>query len=100
MSMFNLLMLVQISIHAPREGRDSNTAAGCAYASAFQSTRPARGATQTLRGIAVRRNISIHAPREGRDRGQVSFLRPWRGFQSTRPARGATTVAYGDNVSG
>ena len=60
-----------ISIHAPREGRDVNAALRNKAMELFQSTRPARGAT-----------IFAHA-------GEVDDL-----FQSTRPARGAT----GDSI--
>ena len=78
----------------------------------FQSTPPARGATNRLDGVANGAAISIHAPREGGDRlpcpqSGSSFdfnPRPPRGgrplphirfiqpsiFQSTPPARGAT----------
>ena len=82
---------------------------------AFQSTRPARGATGERRHHhSGRQYISIHAPREGRDRSRASaagrqehfnpraprgarppceFLRQkFFQFQSTRPARGATTL--------
>ena len=61
-------VMVGISIHAPREGRDENWAQYLADVTIFQSTRPARGAT------------AIFKDRESGDE-----------FQSTRPARGATT---------
>ena len=84
--------LCQISIHAPREGRDNCPNVLCINTIAFQSTRPARGATcrrphrqwcrhryfnpRAPRGARPLRtldsvrslSISIHAPREGRDR--------------------------------
>ena len=58
--------------------------------SPFQSTLPARGATQQGLDVSVMDDISIHAPREGSD-----TRRPYRHgdrqiFQSTLPARGAT----------
>ena len=65
--------LVKISIHAPREGGD---AIGCLMAlviSIFQSTPPARGATETVRRFSM-----------------------WLKFQSTPPARGATTSTNRD----
>ena len=56
----------------------------------FQSTRPARGATESPQSIASTTRFNPRAPRGAR--------RPFRavfglkdGFQSTRPARGATT---------
>ena len=61
---------------------------------AFQSTPPARGATQS--GPSHRRDpqISIHAPREGGDCAHE--LRRWFDgeFQSTPPARGATLYLH------
>ena len=68
----NLLELlgVDISIHAPRVGRDcldSWPPAG----SKFQSTRPVWGATLTQLPGFSRVEISIHAPRVGRDVGRV-----------------------------
>ena len=82
-----------ISIHAPREGRDTvflistipmsyfnpraprgarpQGAKGDTDTSAFQSTRPARGATVEPVVLEVRVNISIHAPREGRDKNAM-----------------------------
>ena len=58
----------QISIHAPREGRDIYVYDGVAGAWVFQSTRPVRGATKTFVELTVTGFISIHAPREGRDK--------------------------------
>ena len=130
---FYLLLL--ISIHAPLTGRDelecSTTCAffnfnprapygarpivrqGMQYRTAFQSTRPLRGATsyrppvpsglrfqstRPLRGATVIDDdtsrdelISIHAPLTGRDlRATVRTILRKR-FQSTRPLRGATS---------
>ena len=126
-----------ISIHAPREGGDSRTAEAEEHRSnfnprpprggrlveppaprdrmlcRFQSTPPARGATDDDLTISVICTISIHAPREGGDIAEVSLFRffprisihaPREGgdvegrrgsdevvrFQSTPPARGAT----------
>ena len=146
-----------VSIHAPRAGRDKNIPIAssvetgfnpraprgarpselgrfCEFGS-FQSTRPARGATQLGRFRTRHGDVSIHAPRAGRDAPRkracpnrsVSIHAPRAGrderpagrqlysngfnpraprgarqgepdgtcdgslFQSTRPARGATT---------
>ena len=66
---YNAIRLLDISIHAPREGSDL-----------FQRQR------------IVRRGISIHAPREGSDMlMRLSILRR-NGFQSTLPVRGATAA--------
>ena len=80
-----------ISIHAPREGSDEIDDTSGIYWVLFQSTLPARGATNA-QGVTTRADlfqstlpargatcvccwsvlycaISIHAPREGSDRG-------------------------------
>ena len=60
-------MIYVISIHAPREGGDVSVDSGPSFASEFQSTPPARGATVARAVRAVIVDISIHAPREGGD---------------------------------
>ena len=107
-----ILDAIPISIHAPREGCDVRTIhrgriigyfnprtprgvrhdyfTSALPAPQFQSTHPARGATDPGLTIAPGPIISIHAPREGCDfdvQQEVSYL---LGFQSTHPARGAT----------
>ena len=58
-----------ISIHAPREGGDSQRLPPLTRDNAFQSTPPARGATPPgTNRAAPHGEISIHAPREGGDR--------------------------------
>ena len=67
--------LVDISIHAPREGSD-HVATNIAFLlEIFQSTLPVRGATaeQFIRQCA-KHNISIHAPREGSDSKTVQTV--------------------------
>ena len=83
--------LSKISIHAPREGSDIETATPDEIASIFQSTLPARGATR--RGKILRLWRSYFNPRS--PRGERRFLVSashirQRVFQSTLPARGAT----------
>ena len=56
-----------ISIHAPRAGRDVIILRIRIEQSAFQSTRPVRGATCTKQSRTFDLHISIHAPRAGRD---------------------------------
>ena len=123
-----------VSIHAPRAGRDGRQrsverASICfnpraprgarpdnqhkaAEGGWFQSTRPARGATDRPYGWQAAVRVSIHAPRAGRDSGKAPRSLTMGGFnpraprgarpntpvhgltgdmfQSTRPARGAT----------
>ena len=82
----------------------------------FQSTHPARGATDSTIQITVTTTISIHAPREGCDSGRYCQNHRFSGdfnprtprgvrpladeitvwnekFQSTHPARGATGLS-------
>ena len=56
-----------ISIHAPRTGSDFFGFHHIRFAFLFQSTLPARGATQGLHNNCLSHNISIHAPRTGSD---------------------------------
>ena len=103
----------QISIHAPRTGSDYTMTQATLYIGLFQSTLPARGATDG-RGCGhrgqgyfnprsphgerlVRRQplcrvlgISIHAPRTGSDIISRQTIFVASRFQSTLPARGAT----------
>ena len=60
------------------------------WVSVFQSTLPARGATQLANGGDFALLISIHAPRTGSDWKAEGKLMTTEGFQSTLPARGAT----------
>ena len=59
----------------------------------FQSTLPARGATEKAAKRKWYNGISIHAPRTGSD-GFKSSAGHARRFQSTLPARGATRVHH------
>ena len=101
---------LEVSIHAPRTGRDN---AAMTSTEVFQSTRPVRGATsRSRRQGSLMRWVSIHAPRTGRDcwqggrapaRSCFNPRAPYGArqsraaspvvssmFQSTRPVRGAT----------
>ena len=101
-----------ISIHAPRAGRDpaipqveikedtfqsTRPVRGATLslsvvtaATLFQSTRPVRGATQKCCYRKFSNDISIHAPRAGRDPAIPQVEIKEDTFQSTRPVRGAT----------
>ena len=59
----------------------------------FQSTLPARGATQRFTGLRHNAAISIHAPRTGSDTSPAISPSASSPFQSTLPARGATQIA-------
>ena len=58
-------------------------------ASLFQSTLPARGATDIFGTARATEDISIHTPREGSDIVHLANV-IFCVFQSTLPARGAT----------
>ena len=60
------------------------------FSTRFQSTPPARGATEHRRQITNGIGISIHAPREGGDDSSADSAAKAFLFQSTPPARGAT----------
>ena len=80
-----------ISIHAPREGRDPDSGMIRHLSVAFQSTRPARGATLLQTGLSsISNRFQSTRPARGAT-GTSSLLGHFRHpFQSTRPARGAT----------
>ena len=106
----------QVSIHAPHAGRDLFSCQSERSAKMFQSTRPMRGATRTIRRIAsagrfqstrpmrgatysrrcdtYQDRVSIHAPHAGRDKRLDAEAKAEKGFQSTRPMRGATKHKY------
>ena len=56
-----------VSIHAPRAGRDAQGGGGGTTVTQFQSTRPARGATDAAEDSDGSSSVSILAPRAGRD---------------------------------
>ena len=66
--------MLDISIHAPREGRDGSLIATVRMITDFNPRAP-RGARREDNEITNFRNrISIHAPREGRDLQSFSGL--------------------------
>ena len=110
-----------ISIHAPRTGSDCKSRSKRLSKRTFQSTLPARGATDPLTNVAIScGSISIHAPRTGSDRNtshtistqehfnprsphgerhlQALKVVTDKAFQSTLPARGATGRSAGQLV--
>ena len=87
-------MSANISIHAPREGGDDNWNRMISPWPIFQSTPPARGATQELRELRRMADISIHAPREGGDRRVCYHISIERGHFNPRPPRGGRQVMH------
>ena len=109
----SLIIFLKVSIHAPREGCDSNkvsiepkhsrrfnsrTPGGVRLQSRsraypgdeFQFTHPGRGATLCLAVCRHHGRVSIHAPREGCDLSQGDHSCLNGTFQFTHPGRGAT----------
>ena len=78
-----------VSIHAPREGRDGSATRVADIRARFQSTRPVKGATLGKTRWGSYNGVSIHAPREGRDEAVRAYPKLFV-FQSTRPVKGAT----------
>ena len=64
---YNAIRLLDISIHAPREGSDLTRSLFAKNHGKFQSTLPVRGATHLKSISQAFFWISIHAPREGSD---------------------------------
>ena len=66
--LYDCLLILKISIHPPRVGRDGS-ASRCAFRkSSFQSTLPVWGGTTVSKAKRAANKISIHPPRVGRDR--------------------------------
>ena len=84
---------VDVSIHAPRVGRDRWPRQRTRATNSFQSTRPVWGATEKLSELPDDKIVSIHAPRVGRD-STAFALSSIVVFQSTRPVWGATWYRY------
>ena len=81
---------LRISIHAPRTGSDEQAKAAYDALIQFQSTLPARGATEAvLEGLLFTCQFQSTLPARGATSSITVHLKPSR-FQSTLPARGAT----------
>ena len=79
--------LVDISIHAPREGGDHHASSHWRHRAHFNPRPPRGGRRPWRRFSSARRWISIHAPREGGDGGWRSSKRLTIYF-NPRPPRG------------
>ena len=88
----------EISIHAPRTGSDKGGGKLIVIDGGFQSTLPARGATQACqRGIM--RLVKFQSTLPARGATDVSELTGGSlTFQSTLPARGATDALTGNII--
>ena len=83
----------------PRGGRRADIVGKCHSYTEFQSTPPARGATEVGHRLSRKKAISIHAPREGGDTRTREISKRSYIFQSTPPARGATVVCIAYRTS-
>ena len=83
-------VLLQVSIHAPREGCDLSPSLSTTFASSFNSRTPGGVRHGELKCRRPCRGVSIHAPREGCDYGEGGGLFAYLKFQFTHPGRGAT----------
>ena len=90
-----------ISIHAPRTGSDMQELAAYTRVKAFQSTLPARGATEADNPRPGCTRISIHAPRTGSDLpsgvdgGREVYFNP-RSPHGERPGYGQDVISIAD----
>ena len=85
-----------ISIHAPRTGSDALILLGLLVEVLFQSTLPARGATNSYGIINNCKRISIHAPRTGSDDGRRRTSAAAKDFNPRSP-HGERPPAEGTN---
>ena len=90
----------RISIHAPRTGSDGNSFSPLCRSVPFQSTLPARGATNTLPLDLRTTTISIHAPRTGSDSHQRPHQPPEDGDFNPRSPHGERRSASAHTRSG
>ena len=79
-----------ISIHAPRVGRDGQKHARSMAGTDFNPRAPCGARPGSGRNCVCHRAISIHAPRVGRDKWVQKASYENYVFQSTRPVWGAT----------
>ena len=83
-------MFSRISIHAPRTGSDVYIGNGDIIHSTFQSTLPARGATDLRKMYEPeKKEISIHAPRTGSDTGEDGCLENYINISIHAPRTGS-----------
>ena len=86
-----------ISIHAPREGRDHCTTPRDLYFYHFNPRAPRGARLNKIILIARLLNFNPRAPRGARQNHNEKHEKQQQ-FQSTRPARGATSVTAGMSI--
>ena len=87
----------RISIHAPREGSDKRIHIIIIRPLLFQSTLPVKGATQNIFPVLRSIIISIHAPREGSDRSNPGRLScPAISIHAPREGSDSRSVSFTD----
>ena len=90
---------VDISIHAPRVGRDLLAQEYDTKNGNFNPRAPCGARLRPIKPGELSKEISIHAPRVGRDGNIVKSTGIGALFQSTRPVWGATLGAVASVVS-
>ena len=86
-----------ISIHAPRVGRDVQQREDVPAKQDFNPRAPCGARLHDKQVDKAQEVISIHAPRVGRDNLRFKISRSRSLFQSTRPVWGATPAAGADD---
>ncbi len=86
------ILVPEVSIHSPNEGRDRDHLAHISWILAFQSTLPMKGETFILFNKKRHPQVSIHSPNEGRDLMTTESAMDSL-FQSTLPMKGETATS-------
>ena len=81
-------LVLEVSIHAPRAGRDNMRLPRLSCGYGFNPRAPRGARPIILLSLFSVRNVSIHAPRAGRDRVPIARF-PWGGCFNPRAPRGA-----------
>ena len=89
--LYDCLLILKISIHPPRVGRDGADADSVRQWKLFQSTLPVWGGTAASLQARRGKRISIHPPRVGRDALLRAIAPRMEEFQSTLPVWGGTS---------
>ena len=94
----NIVAPFLVSIHAPRVGRDSVHRKSRPW---FRVSihAPRVGRDHAFPSPQDPSNVSIHAPRVGRDQASHGLISATSKFQSTRPVWGATTLLAEQEIS-
>ena len=87
-------LIIDISIHPPRAGRDYRIPIYGYLPQYFNPPAPCGAGPPVMYSAAPAPVISIHPPRAGRDYKADAEKLPSVQFQSTRPVRGGTLLSF------